>query len=96
MSAALFGKESARSKTLFFEYGRNTNSFAYPRAARQRSPNVAVREGKWKLLVNSDGRDAELYDIAADPGETADVAGKHPKQVARMKETALAWRRSLP
>ncbi len=96
MSAALFGKAPVRSEALFFEYGRNTNSFAFPRAARQRSPNVAVREGKWKLLVNSDGSDVELYDMEADASETTNIAAKHPKQAAQMKKTAIAWRKSLP
>ena len=96
MSAAFFGETPQRDKALFYEYGRNTNSFAFPRAARQRSPNVAVRDGKWKLLVNADGTDAELYDVEADASETTDLAGRNPKQVARLKKAALAWRKSLP
>jgi hypothetical protein len=47
-----------------------------------RSPNVAVRDGKWKLLVNADGTGAELYDLAADPKEAKDLA--------------VGWRKSLP
>ena len=96
MSAALLGKTPERRKELFYEYGRNTNSFAFPRAARQRSPNVAVRDGKWKLLVNADGTDAELYDLEADASETTDLAAQNPKEVARLKKAALAWRKSLP
>jgi arylsulfatase A-like enzyme len=96
MSAALFGKTPIRKTDLFFEYGRNTNSFAFPRAARQRSPNVAVRDGKWKLLVNADGTGAELYDLEADTSETNDLAAEKPREVSRLRKAALAWRKSLP
>jgi arylsulfatase A-like enzyme len=96
VSAALFGKTPVRKKPLFFEYGRNTNSFTYPQDPRHRSPNVAVLDGKWKLLVNSDGTGAELYDMAADPKETTDLASDNGPQVRRLTTAALAWRRSLP
>jgi arylsulfatase A-like enzyme len=96
MSDALFGKRPMRRQPLFFEYGRNTNSFTFPRDSRNRSPNVAIRDGKWKLLVNADGSGAELYDIVADPKETADVARENGQHVRRLTRAALAWRKSLP
>src|SRR6185503_8807193 len=96
ISAALFGKELTRNKPLFFEYGRNTNSFTYPREAQNRSPNIGVRDRKWKLMVNSDGTGTELYDVFTDPKETTDVSSKHVSEVKRLKKAVLAWRRSLP
>src|SRR5581483_3256519 len=69
MTAAVLGGSPVRTRPLFWEYGRNDTSFAYPRDAKHRSPNVAVRDGDWKLLVNADGTGAELYDLAADPRE---------------------------
>ncbi len=93
MSAALLGKPVARKGPLFWEYGRNPKSFAYP-AGRDRSPNVAVRDGRWKLLLNADGTGAELYDLAADPKESAPV--EDPEVAKRLTERALAWRKSLP
>jgi len=94
LSAALLGKEVKRTKPLFWEYGRNTNSFAYPQGTH-RSPNVAMREGKWKLLINADGSRAELYDILADPDETKNVAAENGAVVERMSKAALGWRRSF-
>jgi arylsulfatase A-like enzyme len=93
---ALRGRTPARTKPLFWEYGRNDKSFAYPREARHRSPSVAVRDGAWKLLVNADGTGAELYDVAADPKETRNVAADHPEVARWLTDRAVAWRKSLP
>src|SRR6185503_13345707 len=57
-SAVLLGKSSVRKGPLFWEYGRNETAFAYPKAP-DRSPNVAVRDGKWKLLINANGEASE-------------------------------------
>jgi arylsulfatase A-like enzyme len=96
MIAAIRGESPTRTKPLFWEYGRNNTSFAYPQDAKHRSPNVAVRDGNWKLLVNADGTGAELYDLAADAGETRNLAADKPEVAKRLTEKALAWRKSLP
>jgi len=95
LSAALLGRPTIRRKPLFWEYGRNTNAFAFPKGA-DRSPNVAIREGDWKLLLNADGSDPQLYNLKTDPKESDNLAGKNPEMAARLKEKALAWRKSLP
>jgi arylsulfatase A-like enzyme len=94
LSQSFFGHVMARKNPLFWEYGRNP-SFGYPKG-RDRSPNVAVREGKWKLLVNADGTGAELYDLEADRNETVNVADKNPQTAKRLMEEALQWRKALP
>ena len=95
MSAALTGTPMPRTRPLFWEYGRNAKSFAYPRGA-DCSPNVAMREGDWKLLINADGSDLQLYDLKTDSKETTNVAEQHAEVAARLKEKALVWRKSLP
>jgi arylsulfatase A-like enzyme len=94
-SAAWLGKAVARAKPLFWEYGRNNKSFKYPEG-RDRSPNVAVRDGNWKLLVSADGTGTELYDLVADPKETTNLAAQQPEITRCLTEQALRWRRSLP
>ncbi|HEY3860552.1 MAG TPA: sulfatase-like hydrolase/transferase [Verrucomicrobiae bacterium] len=94
--ASFFGQSMARHKPLFWEYGRNTNGFDFPRIARDRSPNVSVREGKWKLLVNADGSGLELYDLNADRDESKNIAAENSEVAQRLKAEALAWRKSLP
>lgn len=96
LSQAFTGGAPMRTRPIFWEYGRNDTSFHYPGVARDRSPNVAVREGDWKLLVNADGSGTELYDLAADPNETANVAEGHAAIVKRLTRLAMDWRRSLP
>jgi arylsulfatase A-like enzyme len=95
-SAALLGKKTAvRRSPLFWEYGRNTNSFSFA-PGKDRSPNVAVREGKWKLLINANGNDPELYDLSKDAAESTNVATKETAVADRLSRTALDWRKGLP
>ncbi|MBE3095782.1 MAG: sulfatase-like hydrolase/transferase [Planctomycetes bacterium] len=112
MSRAWLGAPQDRARPLFWEYGRNPHFLypsvryslgkdrkaddLYPDVKNDRSPNVAVREGRWKLLINADGSGAELYDLEADVRETANVAGKNPDVAKALSRKALAWRMSLP
>jgi arylsulfatase A-like enzyme len=45
----------------------------------------AIRVGNWKLVVPDGGKSAELYDLAADPGEKTDLAGKHAEKVQELQ-----------
>ncbi|MES2507072.1 MAG: sulfatase-like hydrolase/transferase [Verrucomicrobiota bacterium] len=99
MTAAFKGVPRARSHPLFWEYGRKPaqkgqgiRTFPYPREAEAKSPNVAVREGRWKLLVNADDSGAELYDLNSDPNETMNRTESEPEVAARLKQMALKWR----
>ena len=94
MTPALFGKPVERSQPLFWEYGRNTNSFAYPQN-ENRSPNLAMREEDWKLLVQSDGSGAELYHLKSDRTEEKNLADSERARAAKMKAALLAWRKTL-
>jgi len=96
LSAAIKGETPVRTKPLFWEYGRNNMSFDYPKVAMHRSPNVAMRQGDWKLLVNADGSNAELYDLANDRFETKNLATEKPDVTRRLAAAAIAWRKSLP
>jgi uncharacterized sulfatase len=58
-------------------------------------PDLAIREGNWKLLVEFDGSGAQLFDLAHDDRETANVAEQHPEITSRLKRAALEWHASL-
>ena len=58
--------------------------------------NCRIREGRWQLVNVKNRADAwELYDLAADPGESRNVAGEHPDVVARLGKAYDAWWQSV-
>ena len=59
-------------------------------------PDLAIREGHWKLLCGYDGSKPELHDLAVDPGEAENLAARHPEVVARLTQAVLAWNEALP
>lgn len=95
-SGVLLGKPAVRNRALFWEYGRNDSSFRYPPQSNDRSPNLALREGKWKFLINADGTNPQLYDLEADPTESQNVVASHPQIAGKLEKKLLDWRRSLP
>ena len=94
-SAVFFGKPSLRGKDMFWEYGRNNIAFRYPNG-RDKSPNLAVRSGSWKLLMNSDGTDVELYNVIEDKYETTNLAAENPKITLNLKNKLMSWWKSMP
>lgn len=58
-------------------------------------PDLAIRDGDLKLLVDEDGSHVELYDLAADPGESQNLAESRPQDVERLKKAVLEWRREV-
>ena len=87
LSAALMGKStSPRSKSLFWNRPPDR-----PGNNRETWPDLATREGNWKLLMMRDCREAQLYDLQRDPGETQNLATEHPEIVKRLSQTLRAW-----
>jgi arylsulfatase A-like enzyme len=68
MHEALLGEPAQRSGPIFWQYGKPYSNLM-PGNPDFISPSLAVRDGKWKLLVNPDGSDPQLYDLASDQGE---------------------------
>lgn len=63
-----------------------------------------LNDGRWKLILTYDGRDdrysevhprddvrPQLYDLAADPNETRNLAKDHPDRVAELAARIEAW-----
>ena len=61
-----------------------------------KSPRLAIRYGKWKLLMNPDRSRVELYDIPNDPSEWHNVAQDQPAVVETLAKKVLAWQKTLP
>jgi arylsulfatase A-like enzyme len=59
----------------------------------------SVQDGKWKLVLGVGGRrptGLELYDLAADPQETRNVATLHPEELRRLRGELMGWVRNRP
>jgi arylsulfatase A-like enzyme len=70
------------------------------RAVHNYTHNLAVRDGDWKFVRppvtrNKVARDSTaapaLYHLPSDPGETTDLAARHPDRLARLQAAADAW-----
>jgi len=83
MSRALMGREIRRSSPIFWEYRRNEH-YLKPGNPDYVSPNLAVREGDWKLLIKDDGSDVQLYNLRKDIGETTNLVEEYPKVAGRL------------
>lgn len=91
MSPALLGKPRERRKSLLWE-----RRFIVIGDPIHKSPMMAIREGRWKLLMNPDRSRVELYDIPNDPSEVDNVAEKHRGVVKRLSKRLMRWHASLP
>lgn len=102
-STILLAKPEQRSSiltsrpALFWEYGRD-DTYLKPGLPDDQSPNLAIRDGQWKLLVNADGSRTELYAVGTEGeiDEHKNVAEAYPEVTSRLKTRLLEWRQSLP
>lgn len=95
LSAVLVGKgQQSRQAPIFWRRppDRKRASPTLP----ERLPDLAVRDGQWKLLCDYDGGRTQLYDLVADRRETSNLASKRPEIVSRLKSALLAWHGSMP
>ena len=86
-----YSKES-RKAPLFFRRPPDRDSF-YGVADL---PDLAVRDGKWKLLCEYDGSNAQLFDLVTDRSETTDVAADNRDIVQRLKDAVVEWHKTMP
>jgi arylsulfatase A-like enzyme len=94
-SDAVLGKPSPRRAPLFWEYGREPSEIR-PARPLDRSPTLAMRQGRWKLLANADGTQLELYNLNRSPQEYHNLAGARPVIADELWTTLNAWNDSLP
>lgn len=87
----LQGRSRERKAPLFWEW--RFRIAGHPSSV---SPQLAIREGRWKLLMNPDGSRVELYDIPADSMQIGNAAERHPETVSRLRKKLLAWKATLP
>lgn len=93
VSQAWRGRPLTSRGPMFWEYGRNDEFFRF---GPEKSPNLAVRRGNWKLLVNADGSRTELYDLAADVREARNLAADKPELAKELTGLVRDWRATWP
>ncbi|MBL8173927.1 MAG: sulfatase-like hydrolase/transferase [Bryobacterales bacterium] len=91
LSGALLGKRAQRTTPLLWE-----NRYPVYGHVLDQSPMLAVREGRWKLLLNPDRSRMELYDIPNDPSEMNNLAGQQSGVAKRLASKAIEWQKTLP
>lgn len=97
LSPVMAGKPMAKRPALFWAYGKAGAKLPpQPAMPRDGAPIYAMRDGKWKLLMNPGGKDVQLYDLEADPGETTDLAARQPALRNRMRGNLDRWIAALP
>lgn len=94
MSQAWEGHPQQRKKPLMWVYGFN-QYFLKPGNPRYKSPDLAIRDGKWKLLVNDNGTDLQLYNLKTDITETDNVAKQYPAVAKKLSEEVIDWWKSM-
>ncbi len=86
LSGLIRGREPLAARPLCWHFPHYTNQGSRPAGA--------IRDGDWKLVEQYEDGSLELYDLAADPGETTEVAAKQPGRVAELRGKLEAWRRA--
>ena len=89
----LLGKSSgSRESPLFFRRPPDRDAFY----GDNDLPDLAIRKGKWKLLCEYDGSEAELYNLDDDRGEKRNLAQTNNAIVSSMKDQLIRWHESMP
>ena len=84
--------QGSRSAPLYFRRPPDRDAFY----GIEDCPDLAVREGDWKLLCEYDGSDPLLFDLKNDRSETNNLAEEKPTVVKRLTDSVLRWHQTMP
>jgi arylsulfatase A len=82
--SGLFRGGELPPRRLFWHFPNYTNQGGRPAGA--------IRDGSWKLVEHFEDGSLELYDLAADIGETRNMAAADPGRAESMLAELKAWR----
>jgi len=85
---------ASRRAPIFFRRPPDRPGFGH--GLDEDNPDLAMRDGKWKFLINYDGSTPQLYDLDADLSESENLASDHPAIVARLKQAIFDWNKTMP
>ncbi len=95
VSSALLGRREV-GRTAPIMWRRPPDRKSWPPAITESLPDLAIRDGDWKLLCDYDGSKPQLYNLALDRGEANNLAPANSAIVARLTAALLGWHRSMP
>ncbi len=87
LAGLLTEKKSLLSRALYWHFPHYTNQGGRPAGA--------IREGNWKLIEHYEDGRCELFNLARDPGEKADLSAPEPARVADLRGKLERWRREV-
>jgi arylsulfatase A-like enzyme len=92
VSETLLGNSNAsREKPIYWSRPPDRKSYY----GFENLPDLAVREGQWKLLCDYDGGRPMLFDVVSDPGETMDLYKQQSKISHELINKTLDWWQSV-
>ena len=91
LSEAFMGRDIERERPIFWYYPNQPK----PGKREHVSPMLAVREGRWKLLIDPDGDGAQLYDLDEDLAEQNNSAPQQPQITRRLRQKIREWAKSV-
>lgn len=87
----LLGKDINTAHPMYWYY----NNEPVPGKAENISPTLALRSGKWKFLMNSDGSKKQLYNLQKDHRETTNLVNKEKKVAEKMALQLGNWYKNV-
>lgn len=95
-SQALLGNPVEMTAPIMWEYASNPGGSIQPGNTDFHSPNLAIRDGDWKLLINADYSNPQLFNLKNDPGEKNNLAESEEDIVKVLADNVIAWRKKMP
>lgn len=86
-SKALLGKKQPVSKDIYWYY----NNQPLPGKQENISPTLAIRSGKWKLLMDADGTKKQLFNMDTDYKETKNLSETEKNITATLSAKLKKW-----
>lgn len=95
-SQAFTGTPIVHHRPIMWEYGSAQGGSILSGHDKHVSPNLAILEDGWKLLINVDSTQAELYHIEKDPFEAQNLVDDKPELAHKLAAKVLNWRKGYP
>lgn len=83
----LYGKKSLKRRSLYWHFPHYRGDDIIPYSI--------IRDGDWKLIKRYEGKEFELFHLAADISEKNDLSGVEPEKVERMNKKLMRWLRQV-